>query len=219
MSDTSSNSRNKLGRGSMYETPAHLFTDQMEILKSVRSLGLGFKKTTLDPQIYERLLDHFRSNIHRFKSEPSNGFIETENPRAFPSLLYQDDAFNQQLLSDLQPAHEAWSGLPIRRAACYGIRVYQPKSYLYNHVDRAGTHVVSSTVCVDHRLISPWPLYIEDNEGRPHEVSIEPGEMVFFEGARLKHGRPYPLEGEYYANIFIHYTPLDWHLTPQEPTR
>ena len=203
----------------MYETPAHLIADQMEILKNVRSLGLGFKKTTLDPQIYERLLDHFRSSVHRFKSEPSDGFIETENPRAFPSLLYQDEAFNQQLLSDLQPAHEAWSGLPIRKAACYGIRVYQPKSYLYNHVDRAGTHVVSSTVCVDSRLSKPWPLYIEDNEGCPHEVSIEPGEMVFFEGARLKHGRPYPLEGEYYANTFIHYTPLDWDLTPQEPAR
>ena len=71
---------------------------------------------------------------------------------------------------------------------------------------------MSSTICVDHRLISPWPLYIEDNEGRPHEVSIEPGEMVFFEGTRLTHGRPYPLDGEYYANIFVHYTPLDWDL-------
>jgi prolyl 4-hydroxylase len=36
--------------------------------------------------------------------------------------------------------------------------------------------------------------------------------MVFFEGARLKHGRPYALDGQYYANIFVHYTPLDWDL-------
>ena len=200
----------------MYETPAHLVKDQIALQKSVPSLGLGFKKARLDPQLHERLLDHLRSNVHRFKSEPSTGFIETENRRAFPSLLYQDEAFNQQLLSDLQPAHEAWSGRAIRKAACYGIRVYQPRSYLYVHLDRAKTHAVSSTVCVDCRLNKPWPLYIEDNDGQPHEVFIEPGEMVFFEGARLRHGRPYPLDGEYYANIFIHYTPLDWKLTPQD---
>ena len=194
----------------MYETPEHLLADQSEALKGMRSLGLGFAKATLDTKIYARLMDHFRSNVHSFKSEPGDGFIQTENPRGFPSLIYQDEEFNQRLLTDLQPAHEAWSGIAIRKAACYGIWVYQPGSFLYNHVDRGSTHVVSSTVCVDHRLNSPWPLYIEDNEGRPHEVSIEPGEMVFFEGARLKHGRPYPLDGEYYANIFIHYTPLDW---------
>lgn len=203
----------------MHKTPEHLIADQTETLKSVRSLGLGFKKATLDPGLHGRLVDHFRSNVHRFKSEPGDGFIETENPRAFPSLLYQDEAFNQQLLTDLQPAHEAWSGLPIRKAACYGIRVYQPRSYLYVHVDRAATHIVSSTICVDCRLTKPWPLTIEDLEGRTHEVSIEPGEMVFFEGARLRHGRPYPLEGEYYANIFIHYTPLNWTLEPQDPVR
>jgi len=210
------NSEDDLSRRAMHQAPEELVAEQMETLKKVRALGLGFKKVTLDSQIYERLVDHFRSNVYRFKSEQGEGLIRTENPRVFPSLIYQDEDFNQQLLSDLQPAHEAWSGLAIRKAACYGIRVYQSRSYLYNHVDRARTHVVSSTICVDHRLNSPWPLYIEDNDGRPHEVSIEPGEMVFFEGARLKHGRPYPLDGEFYANIFIHYTPLDWDLTPQE---
>jgi prolyl 4-hydroxylase len=194
----------------MYETPQHIVESQSKDLEHVPFLGLGFVKTTLDPGIYARLMDHFRTNVHNFKSEPSNGFICTENPRAYPSLLYQDEEFNQRLMGDLHQAHEQWSGLPLSKAACYGIRVYQPRSYLYNHVDHARTHVVSSTVCVDHRLYSPWPLYVEDLDGRPNEVSIEPGEMVFFEGARLKHGRPYPLDGEYYANIFVHYTPLDW---------
>ncbi len=194
----------------MYETPGHLVEHQKNNALKVRSLGLGFAKATLEPKIYARLMDHFRSNVHRFKSEPGDGYIQTENPHAFPSLIYQNEEFNQRLLTDLHPVHEAWSGRAISKAACYGIRVYQRGSYLHNHVDRSSTHVVSSTICVDHRLSSPWPLYIEDEGGRPHEISIERGEMVFFEGARLKHGRPFPLEGEYYANIFIHYTPLDW---------
>jgi prolyl 4-hydroxylase len=202
----------------MYETPPHLIVDQEKDLKKVRFLGKGFKKVRLDTMVYSRLMHHFRSNIHKFVSEREEGFIKTENPRAYPSLIYQDENFNQKLLDDLHGAHEAWSGLRLRKAACYGIRVYQPRSYLYTHLDRGRTHVVSSTMCVDHRLNSPWPLYIEDDRGRGHEVSIEPGEMVFFEGARLRHGRPYPLDGEYYANIFLHYTPLDWDLDANEAT-
>jgi prolyl 4-hydroxylase len=31
--------------------------------------------------------------------------------------------------------------------------------------------------------------------------------MLFYEGASLRHGRPYPLQGSYYANIYLHYRP------------
>ena len=33
--------------------------------------------------------------------------------------------------------------------------------------------------------------------------------MIFYEGARLRHGRAYPLQGDYYAAIFVHYRPID----------
>ncbi len=201
----------------MYETPRHLVERQKADLAKVPKLGLGFEKTTLDSSLYERLLEHFRSNVRNFIAEPADGYLMTENSRARPSLLYQDEDFNQRLVSDLQEAHETWSGLALNKSACYGIRVYQPRSYLYNHIDSICTHVVSSTICVDHRLNGPWPLYIEDLEGQPHEISIEPGEMVFYEGARLKHGRPYPLDGEYYANIFLHYAPIDWDVDAPRP--
>lgn len=219
MKDISSNSQKPRGTGCMYETPRHLVEGLEESLKLVPSLGLGFAKVTLDPSIFEGLRIHFLSNIQNFKSETNDDFISSDNPRTYPSLLYHNEAFNQKLMSDLHAAHETWSGLKLKKAACYGIRVYQSGSFLYNHVDRAATHIVSSTICVDHRLNSPWPLYIEDHDGRAHEISVEPGEMVFFEGAKLKHGRPYALDGEYYANIFVHYTPLDWKLgaKPQTP--
>jgi prolyl 4-hydroxylase len=196
----------------MYETPPHLLDRQRHGQKNVRSLGIGFTKAKLDQELHERLRAHLRSNVHNFVSEPPSDYLLTDNKRAYPSLLYQNEEFNQQLMADLHAAHEKWCGIPIKKAACYGIRVYQPGSYLYNHVDHTNSHVVSSTICVDHRLNGPWPLCIEDDDGHLQEVTIEPGEMVFFEGARLIHGRPYPLDGEFYANIFVHYTPLDWDL-------
>jgi hypothetical protein len=192
----------------LHKTPAHLIEPPRKREETIPLLGLGFLKTRIDKKIHERLLQHFRSNIHNFKSEPGGDYLLTENESAYPSLLYLDETFNQELLEEFKALHERWSGCTLRKAACYGIRVYQPGSYLYSHVDRL-THVVSSTICVDHRLRNRWPLYVEDADGRPHEIEIEPGEMVFFEGARLKHGRPYALNGEYYANVFLHYTPAD----------
>jgi hypothetical protein len=198
----------------LHQTPPHLVKQQQAVRNKVPLLGLGFLKTKIDPALHERLLKHLHANIHKFKSEPPNEYLLTESKSAFPSMLYQDEEFNQQLLRELQKLHEEWSGLKLKRAACYGIRIYQPGSYLYSHTDRE-THVVSSTICVDHRLSNRWPLYIEDLEGQPHEIPVEPGEMVFFEGARLEHGRPYALDGEYYANIFVHYTPTSLAFDPR----
>ena len=61
-------------------------------------------------------------------------------------------------------------------------------------------------------LDKPWPLYMEDIDGHAYQVDMEPGEFVFYEGARLVHGRPWPLEGDYYIGMFVHYRPQ--HFSP-----
>ena len=38
-------------------------------------------------------------------------------------------------------------------------------------------------------------------------VTMEPGEMVLYESGSLIHGRPFPLNGRSFANIFIHFEP------------
>ena len=50
---------------------------------------------------------------------------------------------------------------------------------------------------------SEWPLYIVDNEGGQHMVLLKPGEMVWYESARIIHGRPDPFRGEYYDNLLL----------------
>jgi hypothetical protein len=56
----------------------------------------------------------------------------------------------------------------------------------------------------------PWPHVVEDREGQCHDVYLEPGQMLLYEGAKLPHGRPHPLRGRYYASLFLHYRPTDW---------
>jgi len=37
---------------------------------------------------------------------------------------------------------------------------------------------------------------------------MSPGDMVFYESARCMHGRPEPLQGQFYVNLFSHYRPV-----------
>ena len=157
--------------------------------------------------------------MERLAPEVPVEYIRTTRPNTATALYYEDREVNSLVLEKLRPMHQVWSGQELVGTACYGIRIYQRGAYLYNHVDRIATHIISGTFCVDCSLEEPWPLYIEDEEGRPTEVSIEPGEIVLFEGARLKHGRPWPMKGDYYASMFVHYAPPDWDLTDADVER
>ena len=60
----------------------------------------------------------------------------------------------------------------------------------------------------------PWPLMVERG-GRIHEVYLAPGQMVLYEGAARDHGRPTPLRGRSFVNLFAHYRPADWPWTAE----
>jgi prolyl 4-hydroxylase len=169
-------------------------------------LGLGYRKARLEPHLHERLRAHFHANVARFRAEHVIEEIGSVDAGTIRALIFEDSAFNAQLAQDLKPLHEAWAGIPLEPAACYGIRCYQRGTFLHSHVDRP-THIVSATICVDCALDSRWPLHIENIDGVIDQVDLEPGEFVLYEGTRLAHGRPYPLDGDYYAGIFVHYEP------------
>ena len=40
-----------------------------------------------------------------------------------------------------------------------------------------------------------------------HHVMLQPGEMVWYESARLVHGRVEKLNGSAFENIFVHFMP------------
>lgn len=171
-------------------------------------LGLGYRKAKLEHNVYERLLTHFRTNIEHFRAEGNIDEISAIGTGIIPALIFEDERFNAQLAEELRSIHEEWAGTPLVLSYCYGIRCYQSGTFLYNHVDRQ-PHFISSTICVDHALNSPWPLHIESIDGHVSQINLEPGELVFYEGTRLIHGRPYPLDGEFYAGIFVHYYPAN----------
>jgi prolyl 4-hydroxylase len=70
------------------------------------------------------------------------------------------------------------------------------------------THIISALLNIDQDVDEKWPLEIEDHYYRKHYLNLRPGEMLFYEGAKLDHGRPQPLKGRLYANVFVHYKPV-----------
>jgi hypothetical protein len=56
-------------------------------------------------------------------------------------------------------------------------------------------------------FIEPWPIYIEDFQGRTHEVILTPGDMLFYESSKCFHGRPKVFNGSWYSSLFVHYYP------------
>lgn len=189
--------------------PPELERDTAAMQSRAPYCGLGFERGRLAPQLHQRILESFRANAGRFRPEPGIPWMGTTEAATIPALFFEDRSLNAEVSQALKPQHEAWSGMALTESACYGIRVYQRGTYLYNHVDRSETHIISSTICVDHQLEKPWPLHIEDIDGGVHQVDMAPGEFLLYEGARLRHGRPYPLDGNYHAGMFVHYRPVD----------
>ena len=48
-------------------------------------------------------------------------------------------------------------------------------------------------------------MTLKDNEDQKKKIILKPGEMLLYESAKVPHGRQFPLEGEYYENIFVHF--------------
>lgn len=99
---------------------------------------------------------------------------------------------------------EDWTGQKLAHCSIWGIRVYKENSILAPHVDR-NPLVASAIINVAQDVDEDWPLEVWGHDGKPYNITMEPGDMVLYESHSLIHGRPFPLKGRYYANVFVHY--------------
>ena len=111
----------------------------------------------------------------------------------------------------IQPLVETWAQRPLEFTSFYGIREYHRGHELRMHVDRVATHVFSVIINLhQENMDADWPLDVIHFDGTPGSVILKPGQMLFYQSAKLIHGRPQPLEGSLYANCFCHFRPTDW---------
>eukprot|EP00051_Salpingoeca_urceolata_P017441 m.237484 g.237484 ORF g.237484 m.237484 type:complete len:337 (+) comp18954_c0_seq2:1511-2521(+) len=177
----------------------------------------GFEKQRMPPDVFEMLRDLYDKAEPTLESLPQ---AKPVNVVIGPNVFADITSTANQILNQLKPLHEAWSNLTLVPTSAYGLRFYQNDSVLVRHVDRVDTHVVSSIMHVGRSDdADPWPLVIEDHHGVAHAVTLEPGEMLFYESARLPHARPQPFRGQHFTSLFVHYKPIDWPLRSENITR
>ena len=173
---------------------------------------MGIKKEVLPELLFKKINDFYHQNKTQNKDEYVEGdFIVTSDNKGKSSVLVELSAPLRAEIHDcMKPMLEKWCGKELVPTYVYGIREYQDKAVLRSHRDRIATHVISVIINVDQEVNQDWPLVIEDNYYRTHHVMLKPGEVVFYESARLKHGRPIALDGKSFANIFCHFVPTDY---------
>eukprot|EP01038_Epipyxis_sp_PR26KG_P009289 gene9289-12516_t len=177
---------------------------------------LGFKKRKLPEHVHKLIKEFYDANKDKRKVEKwSRGYSYVNhwvNPSYMISLedksLRGGTDLKQTIWDELQPIIEDWVGHKIEPTSLYGIRVYTDKAILATHVDRLPL-VSSCIINVAQEVNEPWPIEVYSHAGKAYNVTMEPGDMVLYESSTVLHGRPFPMNGTAYANIFVHYKPLD----------
>ena len=168
---------------------------------------VGFTKEKLPKEIQKKINIFYKSNLSNKKEENvAGGYIQNIQEDKESSITIElPEELRNEIHSSIQGLIEKWSGMKLLPTYVYGIRMYLDGAILNSHKDREETHIIGTIINIDQKVHKDWYLEIEDHQKNLHKLLLEPGEMIFYESATLKHGRPEPLSGEYYSNIFCHY--------------
>lgn len=172
----------------------------------------GFVKSQYPKDAFADILKFYRANTLKIQQEhvPGDFVFNKDKKKQGSSLVDLTEELRSQIHAITKPMVEAWCGIELEPSFVYGIRIYHDQAVLKSHRDRVETHIVGVIINVDQKVNRDWPLIIEDHFYRKHHVLLKPGEMVFYESGRLMHGRPIPLDGQLFANIFCHFKPVGY---------
>lgn len=174
---------------------------------------VGFGKAQLPASLLKKIQKFYHDNLNAHTEEVVPGdFIVNANKKKIKTSILVDltTELREEIHDTLKSMMETWCGMALMPTFVYGIRVYKRGAILKKHQDRLETHIISAIINIDQQVDEDWPLSIDDNYYRNHQVILKPGEIIFYEGARLSHGRPTPLIGDSFANIFCHFKPEDY---------
>ena len=191
-----------------------LIKERNEHIPSYTDSGLHI--TRMPKPLFEKVNDFYHENRKHIEHEFVEGDFIVADKRAdkkrpsSSSLVNMPPEMRDEIHASIKPAMEAWCGKALEPTFVYGIREYHHGAILKMHRDRYQTHIISAIINVDQETEIDWPLCIEDNYYRKHRIMLKPGEVVFYEGGRLLHGRPFMFEGKSFANLFCHFKPVDY---------
>ena len=169
---------------------------------------VGFLKDKLDVHLLSKIRTFYNENQQHLKTEVvAGGYIETDSKQSASETIELTDDLRNEIHSSLLKKAESWSGTKLLPTYVYGIRIYNRGAKLNPHRDREETHIIGVIINIAQEVEKDWPLEIKDHQGKKHQLILKPGEIILYESALLDHGRPSPLEGKKFVNVFCHYMP------------
>ena len=193
------------------DPPPRFNRDPNEVIPAYTKAG--FCKSKLPDALFSRIKDFFSANLDKALEENVAGdfIVNDTKTKATPSSLVDLTAeLRQDIHDNLKNSLEKWSGKELLPTFVYGIRIYHRGAILKCHRDRLATHIIGTIINVSQDVDEDWPLVIYDHQHRRHSILLKPGEVAFYESGSLVHGRPTPLDGDSFANIFCHFKPVDY---------
>lgn len=186
---------------------------------------LGFKKIRAPEEVWQRVKKFWDENKDRKNWQSENwpkGNTYTNHWSSPTYMVSVEDTrlrgagynIKRKIWNAARDTIQEWTGEELTECSLYGIRVYTEGSILATHVDRMPL-VSSAILNVDQDVDEPWPIEVYAHDGKAYNITMEPGDMVLYESHSVLHGRPFPLKGRFYANIFIHFEPTGHSLRHQ----
>ena len=172
----------------------------------------GFQVGSLTKEQHRRLVQQYKRATYITECEDydhleDEAIIRATDKSVWPvSTVCIDREYFQRFFKSLTPLIMEWSKENVKEEVIYGPRIYRRGAVLLNHVDKYKTHLLSITTTLDYNIEYPWPIVLTLDDETIAEVNLEPGDYLLYEGARLAHCRPSPLQGEYYANMYFHWS-------------
>jgi len=130
-----------------------------------------------------------------------NKYIEqgktTKDPQCPISEAVHGTVTFDKLLEDLLPYFEKVCGKKLYPTYSYA-RLYKPGEELKKHTDRPACEI-SATITLGFEG-NPWAIYMADNK-----VDMQVGDAVLYRGMEVEHWREKYTEGQWQAQVFLHY--------------
>lgn len=176
---------------------------------------IGFKKIRAPAELMNLLTSFYEINRKLASEEKWFKGNTYTNHWASPTLMLSVEnvslpgggtELKNKIWEAARTTMEAWTGEHLTPCSLYGIRIYQENSILAPHVDRLPL-VSSAIINVAQDVDEDWPIEVYAHDGKAYNITMEPGDMVLYESHSVIHGRPFPLKGRFYANVFIHFEP------------
>ena len=175
----------------------------------------GFLKAKIPERSWSLIQEALKNHKHEKQPEYSDTqkkdlkrWIKSENFDVATDFLCltKFPELSKTVKEEMYSLLSEWSGAKLKNEGIiYGIRFYKNGATLGMHTDKKDTHHISVNMSVDLDG-EPWLFDIVDHSGEKNQVIIEPGECVYYESAACLHGRETPFNGNYYANMYCHFT-------------